>query len=177
MKSISDSLQKNRTHIFQKFEGSEKATAIVVIAAFLVGSWLPARIIVATSASLQKRVFFLIPNIKNVKTGDYVVFKHQDGHIRKGLSKNNDHIIKVIGCSPGEALSKNKNNQFFCNRVLLGTTLGKDSKGHQLPQFDYSGPVPENSYFMMGTNPRSYDSKYFGFIHGDEFLYKAIPIW
>ena len=162
---------------FKKLDSSEKATAIVVIAAFLVGSWLPARIIVATSASLQQRIFFLVPNIKDVKTGDYVVFRHKDSHIYKGLSKNNDHIIKIIGCSPGEILSNNKNNQFFCNRVLLGTALRKDSKGHRLPQFDYSGPVPENSYFMVGTNPRSYDSKYFGFISGDDFLYKAIPIW
>jgi type IV secretory pathway protease TraF len=59
----------------------------------------------------------------------------------------------------------------------LGKALEQDSKGQTLPRFRYSGTVPAGSFFMVGANPRSFDSKYFGFIHVDEILYKALPLW
>ena len=53
----------------------------------------------------------------------------------------------------------------------------KDSKGNDLPIFKYQGLIPEQQYFMIGTNPRSYDSKYYGFINYGVFIAKAYPIW
>ena len=42
-----------------------------------LGAWLPGRITVATSASLDHRVFFLLPvNPTKVELGDYLVFRH-----------------------------------------------------------------------------------------------------
>ena len=171
----------SKKRMFRKLNKREKALALVVLAALLVGAWLPERIIVSTSPSLNHRIFFLTPvDTTKIKDGDYLVFRHKDEDtsrfIHKGL-KENDRLIKKVGCSPDEILTRDADRQWYCGQKFVGKALEKDGKGRTLPQFKYIGPVPENSYFMVGTNPRSFDSKYFGFIHAKEFLYKALPLW
>jgi len=176
-KSVSTSRDKKR--LFQKLNSQEKTLAVVILAAMLVGAWLPGRIIVATSPSLNHRIFFMSSvNIQKVKTGDYLVFRHADTpFVHKGLNKENDRLIKKVGCCPGEVLSRDTDSQFFCAGTFLGKALTENSKGRLLPQFHFTGRVPDNSFFMVGANPRSFDSKYFGFVHADEILYKALPLW
>lgn len=176
-KSISESSKKRPS---EKLTNREKSLALIFLAALLLGLWLPPRIIVATSASLNHRIFFLTKTRNNIKIGDYLVFRHQDKmktFLRHGLNKENDRLIKQAGCSPKEMLTRDENNQFFCGQTPLGKALAKDSQGRSLPQFHFIGPVPDDNYFMVGANPRSFDSRYFGFIHADEILYKALPLW
>jgi len=165
--------------MFPKLNTREKTISVVFLAALLTGLWLPTRIIVSTSDSLNHRIFFMTSHdIRKIKDGDYLVFKHtRSPYIRQGLSKNEGLFTKQVGCSPGEILRRDENNRFFCDQTLLGKALAQDSKGRDLPQFSFNGPVPENYFFMMGTHPRSFDSKYFGFIHADEIKYKALPLW
>ena len=161
-----------------KLNNREKTLAIVMLAALLAGSWLPGRLIISTSPSLDHRIFFLTRTKDSIKTGDYLVFRHKNTRfIRKGLNRKNDRLVKKVACCPGDKLAIDSKRTFFCGQRELGTALETDSKGRSLPVFDYTGVVPENSYFMLGTNPRSFDSRYFGFIHADEILYKALPIW
>lgn len=180
MKSISKS-RANTNKKFRKLSNREKTLAIVVLAALLVGAWLPERLIISTSPSLQYRVFFLIKTYENnrFETGDYLMFRHKDTtFIHKGLNRENDRMVKKVGCGPGELLAKSTDkNEYFCGQTSLGTALTIDSKGRTLPSFQFTGPIPEDSYFVVGSNPRSFDSKYFGFIHADEVLYKALPLW
>ena len=165
---------------FRKLSAREKGVVIVMLAALLVGLWLPERIIVSTSPSLIHRVFFLIPMSGRITGGDYLVFKAKEGEtsfIRKGLNENNDVLIKRVGCTPGELLTRNKNRAWLCERENLGVPLETDSRGRILPHFQFAGIVSEDSYFMVGDDPRSFDSRYFGFIHGDDVLYQALPLW
>ena len=163
---------------FRKLNNREKTLAIVVLAALLVGAWLPERIIVSTSPSLRHRVFFLAKARDKFKTSDYLVFRHRDtSFVRKGLDQKNDRLIKRVGCAPGENLISDAGKQYFCSQKFLGKALEADSKGRPLPLFKFKGLVPESSYFVVGTNPRSFDSKYFGFVHADDILYKALPLW
>ena len=168
---------KNRK-FFKRLNSREKTLGIVVLAAFLTGAWLPGRIIVSTSSSLNHRIFFLTRTKDTIENGDYLVFKHEDtSFVRKGLNPDNDRLVKKVGCSPGDSLSINPIKQFFCGQRELGTALDTDSKGRTLPLFQFNGKVPQDSYFMVGDNPRSFDSKYFGFVHADEILYKVLPLW
>jgi type IV secretory pathway protease TraF len=161
-----------------RLNNQEKTLVIVVLVALLVGAWLPERIIVSTSPSLKHRIFFLIRANSEIKLGDYLVFRHKDSDfVQKGLDPANDRMIKKVGCRPGNILSTDVERNYYCGEKLLGVALQTDSKGRSLPLFQFSGPVPENNYFMVGSNPRSFDSKYFGFVHADDILYKALPIW
>ncbi|HHL35387.1 MAG TPA: hypothetical protein ENJ30_13585 [Desulfobulbaceae bacterium] len=161
-----------------KLNNREKTLAIVVLAALLAGAWLPGRLIISTSPSLDRRIFFLTRAIGSINTGDYLVFRHNGtSFVRKGLDKENDRLVKKVGCGPGDMLAVDTDRIFFCGKKALGKALEADSKGRSLPVFEFTGLVPDNSYFMVGTNPRSFDSRYFGFVHADEILYKALPIW
>ncbi len=161
-----------------RFNNREKAVAVIALAALLVGCWLPARISISTSPSLRHRIFFLSKNYAGIKTGDYLVFTHSDtSFTQKGLQPANHQMIKQVGCSPGETLTRESDNKYFCNRRYLGASLLTDSTGRQLPIFHFNGPVPENSYFMVGADPRSFDSRYFGFVRAEEILYTALPLW
>ncbi|MBU1057610.1 MAG: S26 family signal peptidase [Proteobacteria bacterium] len=157
----------------------EKSLALAFLAALLLGLWLPQRIAVATSPSLNHRVFFLVHSKAGaIKTGDYLVVKqHDTSFIKQGLNKETDNLMKQVGCSPSQSLIRDVEGQFFCNDEFLGRSLITDSHGNPLPQFNYSGTVPDDSYFLIGSHPRSFDSKYFGFIHSDDILHKAVPLW
>ena len=86
-------------------------------------------------------------------------------------------MIKKVGCLSGEQLTMDAANHFFCNGRLLGQALEADSKGRPLPQFSFNGTVPADKLFMVGTHPRSYDSKYYGFIDVYEISHQALPLW
>ncbi len=160
----------------------EKTVAMVFLAALLLGSFLPGRLIVALSDSLDHRLFFMTGfNREKIKNGDYLVFQGNkdevEKHAKPMLNKKLDKLIKKVGCAPGEALTRDAQGQFFCQGVFIGKALIADSFKRPLPQFQYSGIVPEKNFFMIGTNPRSYDSKYFGFVDADKILHKALPLW
>ncbi len=172
---------KTSKKIFQKLSVREKSIALVTLAAVLVGVWLPDRIIVSTSPSLTHRIFFLVPvNRQRIRIGEYLVFEDKDADtlfIRKGLNRNNNRLIKKVGCVPGDTLTRDANRGWHCGQAFFGYSLKTDSRGRRLPQFSFAGIIPADSFFMVGDTPRSFDSKYFGFIHADDFLYKALPLW
>ena len=174
----SSGLKSREKKLSWKLNSREKTLAIVVLAALLTGAWLPGRLIISTSPSLDHRIFFLTRAKDSITTGDYLVFRYKDTRfVHKGLDQENDRLVKKVGCCPGEMFSVDAERAFICGQRELGKALETDSKGRSLPVFEFTGLVPDNSYFMMGSNPRSFDSRYFGFIHADEILYKALPIW
>lgn len=144
---------------------------MILSAALVVGLWLPAHISVTVTPSLGHRIFFLVePESLDFKEGDYLLFHKQLNQAQT------DQLLKMVGCAPGQLL-RVANSEYYCGEKYLGHALANDSKGKPLPQFIYNGPVPADSLFMIGNHPRSYDSKYFGFIHADSVLKKAYPIW
>ena len=156
----------------------ERVVALIVLASCLLGSWLPGQITVATSASLDHRVFLLRPVPEQIETGDYLVFRHRDlAQIRQGLGANPERMIKRVGCRPGEWLRVDAQHRFTCDGRPLGQALATDSKGRPLPRFTHNGPVPAGQLFLVGTHPRSYNSRYFGFVHAREILHQALTLW
>ena len=143
----------------------------VMTAALGLGLWLPAHISVALTPSLGYHVFFLTAKGKEpFKVGDYLLFA------KKVDIAKIDRLLKKVGCIPGQRLTV-VNGEYNCDGQILGQALSSDSKGKPLPQFVFNGQVPDGSLFMVGPHPRSYDSRYFGFIHADSVLNKAYPLW
>ena len=171
-------LKSNSNRPLWPLSRREQAVTIVFLAFLLVGAWLPGRITVATSGSLEHRVFFLLPTPAKVELDDYLVFRHQGlSQVQQGLRADHDQMIKKVGCLPGEQLTMDAANQFFCNGRSLGQALEADSKGRPLPRFSFTGSVPADKLFMVGTHLRSYDSKYYGFIDVHEISHQALPLW
>ena len=164
-----------------KFSPREQSIALICLSAVLIGAWLPGRIVVSISPSLAHRIFFKVGfTLDRIQDGDYFAFKidaKEDQFIRKGLKEKNDIALKRVGCLPGQQLIYDTLGRFVCDGQELGFALDKDSQGHTLPTFRFNGMVPADSYFMVGSNPRSFDSRYIGFLHGKDFLFKALPLW
>ena len=144
--------------------------AALLATALAIGLWLPGRISVASTPSLGFRLFFLGKAGDRFEQGDYLLFRKHMDHAATDL------LLKKVGCATGQRLTVN-NDEYYCDGNYLGRALTQDSKGNRLPQFIFNGFVPAGSLFMVGNHPRSYDSKYFGFIHADSVLKKAYPIW
>ena len=166
---------------FWRLSCRERRIILVLAAAFIIGCVLPGRIIVATSDSLDHRIFFRVPVSDTIGVGDYLLFRlhrHDEyaKHLRKGI-KYNDVLIKKVGCIPGNVLTRDREGVFFCDATRIANAMVHDSQGSVLPVFNFTGVIPHERYFMMGTNPRSFDSRYFGFIHADDFISKALPLW
>lgn len=156
----------------------EKRVALILLAFALLGSALAGRIAVVTSESIDHRVFFLSKLAGPINKGDYLVFNKEGAHafMQKSM-KVHDRMIKKVGCVPGEALKVDETLNYTCDGDPLGQALTADSNGRPLTLFVFNGLVPARHYFMVGTHPRSYDSKYYGLINEHDFLYKALPIW
>jgi type IV secretory pathway protease TraF len=144
---------------------------VVMTAALAMGIWLPAHISVTLTSSVGYRLFFLTePEFRDFRQGDYLLF---DKHLDQAQT---DRLLKKVGCAPGQRLSAVE-GKFSCDGHFLGRALARDAKGNPLPQFIFNGIVPAGSLFMVGSHPRSYDSRYFGFIHADSVFKKAYPLW
>ena len=144
----------------------ERTVALVILASCLLGAWLPGQITVATSASLDHRVFLLRPVPAQIETNDYLVFHHRDlAQIRQGLGANRERMIKRVGCRPGEWLQRDAEHRFTCDGRPLGQALATDSLGQPLPRFTHNGPVPAGQLFLVGTHHRSVTIQpiFFGF--------------
>jgi len=140
-------------------------------AALVMGLWLPGHISVTLTPSLVYRVFFLIsPKSRTFKQGDYLLFHQQLDEAKT------DKLLKKVGCAAVHRLTVN-NGEYYCDENYLGHALTQDTQGKRLPQFIFNGLVPPGSLFMVGSHPRSYDSRYFGFIYADSVLKKAYPLW
>lgn len=161
-----------------KLNEREKRVAIIFLASLFIGTAIAGRIAVVTSESIDHRVFFLSKQAGHISKGDYLVFNKEGAHafMQKSL-KVHDRLLKKVGCVPGDEITVDEKLNYSCNNNPIGQALTADSKGRALNPIIFNGVVPKGNYFMVGTHPRSFDSKYYGFINEHDFLYKALPIW
>lgn len=74
----------------------------------------------------------------------------------KGVSVNGRHMGSLLHLQQGERLWQ------------MGRRVGDVERDEQ---------VPPGRLWMMGTNPRSYDSRYWGYIQKNQVVGRAIPLW
>lgn len=85
-------------------------------------------------------------------------------------------VIKQIAGIPGDVLLV-QDDVFYVNGRRIGpldlsTKLGKPS-GY----FDRRVLVPDGHYLFIGTLPRSYDGRYWGFVPRQDIVASASPLW
>ncbi len=124
------------------------------------------KILISNTESLPYTLFLQTPK-KEFTAGIIVTFKYQFKNYFKYTQ--GDNFTKIIGCSQGQTILRIKND-FYCNGGMIGTALTKDGKGNFIESVDFNEIVPQGKYFMIGTNPKSYDSKYFGYVDEKDIL-------
>lgn len=133
---------------------------LILIGTYIIMYLLGYKILISNTQSLPYTVFLQTPN-KEFKTGNIITFKYQFKdyfHYSKG-----DNFTKIIGCSQGERIFTIK-DEFYCNGAYLGTAIKQDGRGNIIEKVELNEIIPDGKFFMIGTNPKSYDSKYFGYV-------------
>ena len=81
---------------------------------------------------------------------------------------------RVVGI-PGDKLVV-KGRDFYLNDRFIARAREKDSLGNPAPLFTYNGRIPKGCYFVLGHHPRSFDSRYWGFVCRKDILGRLIPL-
>lgn len=119
-------------------------------------------VIVVKSESIKYHV--MLKALSNeVHVGDYVTFHIIDPIIDP---ENPAVLTKRVACLAGDRLEFD-GIRHACNGKLLGAVLSETRKGAPLVPFRFNGVIPSGKMFVVGDHPRSYDSRYFGFIDRD----------
>ena len=82
---------------------------------------------------------------------------------------------RFVGC-PGDVLSV-RGKDFRLNGKKTASATGKDSEDREVGVFRFDGVIPEGMYFVLGDGPRSYDSRYWGFVKKSWVVGRGFPLF
>lgn len=128
---------------------------------------------------LDPRFFWVNVGDRRVGRGDYVVFRsrgmgpfYPDGTlvIKRVAGVAGDHVV----VSP-QGVWVNSVYQGGLTHVEQGGKLWK--LGHRAGEYQRDEQVPLNRWWVMGTNPRSFDSRYWGYVANEQIVGRARAIW
>ena len=145
---------------------AKKTTAILAacVGALIISMAVP-YLIIPVSESIKPKVLIKMPGIKPER-GDYITFELHNAKLPNGKA----FLTKRLSCLPGDYLD-GRAGAFFCNNHLVATALEKDGYNRPMTWFKFQGVIPKNRVFVVGDDPRSYDSRYWGFIPLDTVIY------
>jgi conjugal transfer pilin signal peptidase TrbI len=91
-------------------------------------------------------------------------------------------VVKVIAGVPGDHVTVNDQGVAINGRswgglphLQVGEKLWR--MGVRLADVRRDERIPEGHLWVAGTNPRSFDSRYWGYVRTDEVVGRAIPMW
>jgi len=113
------------------------------------------------------------PFKSEVTAGDYILFT-TDKRMLPYYGPGVNFGKRVVGM-PGDSL-ETKGRDFYLNGRFIIRAREKDSLGNPAPLFTFSGEIPPNCYFVLGHHPRSFDSRYWGFVCKSAIVGRLIPL-
>lgn len=93
--------------------------------------------------------------------GDYVTFFLRHPYLKNGSKEY--RLTKNYRCGPGDILVT-KGRELYCNGARVAETLTHTASGKPLTPFQWNGPIPDGKAFVLGDDPESFDSRYWGFV-------------
>jgi type IV secretory pathway protease TraF len=117
-----------------------------------------AHVLLAHGESVPFTVFWRIAS--RIQRGDYVTFPMSHPIIGPGTANLTTQVV----CDEGDRHAYH-DDAFWCNGERHGGYISRTWDDKPLTPFQFDGPVPPGEMFVMGSHPRSFDSRYFGFVH------------
>lgn len=104
-----------------------------------------------------------------LKKGTYVIF-HKPKKATKNREFYQDFLKEIVGVYGDDV--EIIDNKVYINGEFKGDIFEKDSYGNNIRTLKAGKlELKKDEYFVMGSNPKSYDSRYWGAIKQDEILY------
>lgn len=138
-------------------------TKFVLLAALAYGiAFGMSRIVLAHGNSVPHTILWASPGMA-IARGDYVkVTMHHPI-----IGPKPADLTKQVTCDEGDYLSL-RGDAFYCNKSRLGGFITETWDGKPLTPFQFDGRIPDGKAFLMGSHPRSFDSRYFGLVDKSE---------
>lgn len=138
-----------------------------------------------TSESLPEKLFKIEDSDGTINKGDYISFcptkKILQPMIDMKIARKSSECLlgyephlKIVGAVENDYL-RVKDDGIYVNGIKIRSDLRPYYD--YLSQFKYDGIVPKNMMFVYGTNEKSYDSRYYGFISKDKIIKKVKPVF
>ncbi|VVP32040.1 S26 family signal peptidase [Pseudomonas fluorescens] len=128
----------------------------------------------ATVRCLPWRLYFITYGLpQDLKIGDYVAFVPAGGLM--GSHFEGKTVGKMIAGLPGDKLVVKGNIAYIGGR-LIGELDLVDKLGKTPGDFDRVEVVPPGKVLVVGTEPRSYDGRYWGFLDQKLIIGRVGPI-
>jgi len=105
------------------------------------------------------------------EAGDFVLFEWRGPDPQGRGLKEGMILNKQVFCRPGDSLEVTR-FQAICNGKRSRIVQGTDSSGEPVTPFRYEGTIPPGKFFVIGEHPKSYDSRYWGFIDRGQIIAK-----
>ena len=134
-----------------------RLTALLIVAGIIAS--LEQNMVWNLTSSVKPSLMYRSDGI--VKKGDYVTFFLKHPYLKNGSKEY--RLTKLYRCGPGDILVT-KGQELYCNEKRVATTLTHTASGKPLIPFQWNGPIPEGRAFVLGDDPESFDSRYWGFV-------------
>ena len=125
---------------------------------------------------VKGRYFYINRLDKNIKDGDYVAFKFKGDK----LYPKNTIFFKIVGCTEGEYLvskQTDKGYAYFCNGRLLSYACNPLLYPNCPKHVKYNEIIPKGYFYATASEPRAYDSMYWGLVSYDSIIGKGYKVW
>jgi conjugal transfer pilin signal peptidase TrbI len=128
---------------------------------------------------LPYSVFLVDLRDRAVERDEYVAFVSMQ---MEPFYQNGTLAVKLVAGVPGDHVTVNAKGVSVNGRYMGSLLHLQDGErlwrmGRRVDEVERDEQVPVGHLWMMGTNPRSYDSRYWGYIQKSQVVGRAIPLW
>ena len=154
--------------------------SIFLLVLNILGIYTRKSFVINISSSIPVGIY-KVDKSTDFKRRDIVTFstkKYKDILDYPGSIKNITFSKYIAGIS-GDYI-RIENNKIYINNKEKGNIFKVDELNNKLPQLkEKEYIVKEDEVFVLGTNDKSFDSRYYGCIKKSDVIYKLVPfiIW
>ena len=161
----------------KKYRNKYLILLIFLITLNILGIYTRKSFVINISSSIPVGIY-KVDKSTDFKRGDIVTFstkKYKDILDYPGSIKNITFSKYVVGIS-GDYI-RIENNKIYINNKKKGNIFKVDRLNNKLPQLkEKEYIVKEDEVFVLGTNDKSFDSRYYGCIKKSDVIYKLVPL-
>ncbi len=122
------------------------------------------------------RVYLVDHQDQELIRGELYAFRSKD---LSPIYDEGTEMLKYLKGVPGDRIVINESDQIFINDKpdQWGLSLAEEKLGQPASNFRGNVTLGENQYWFMGTSTKSFDSRYWGTISGEQIIGRAYPIF
>lgn len=122
--------------------------------------------------SIAIGIYLVVPS-GSAGLNDHVVVRYQGEHFPDAV-----HLVKHVRAVAGDRI-EHQNGQVFINGKATTAVIKSHSMMGDALIAGPVGVVPDDSVFVLGDHPDSFDSRYayVGFVKKDQIVGRAVRVW